>query len=164
MGRARAFPRGTASAAVRPRSVRSPVAARPRRVLKVPVAAGPQRAAPRDVLQYDAQAQVAKDWIWLKNEAKSMLSGINALLLDMVFTTGEIGKELLIFLNDACNLVNGVYTWFESIWCKYFVNYLLNFLISSRGAMSMVASGFEILQDFMDVTFQGVLPAAFIAK
>ena len=107
---------------------------------------------------------MAKDWIWLKNEAKSMLSGINALLLDMVFTTGEIGKELLIFLNDACGLVNGVYTWFESIWCKYFVNYLLNFLISSRGAMSMVASGFEILQDFMDVTFQGVLPAAFIAK
>ena len=51
---------------------------------------------------------MAKDWIWLKNEAKSMLSGINALLLDMVFTTGEIGKELLIFLNDACNLVNGV--------------------------------------------------------
>lgn len=30
--------------------------------------------------------------------------------------------------------------------------------------MSMMASGFEILQDFMDVVFQGVLPAAFMQK
>ena len=53
-----------------------------------------------------AQQEIAADWLWIKKEARSMLAGINQLLLDMVFTTGEIGKMLLGFLTDVCGFVN----------------------------------------------------------
>ena len=56
------------------------------------------------------------------------------------------------------------YAWFIGVWCKYIHTYLARFLTVLRKGMSMISAGFEILQDFMDVTFQGVLPAAFIAK
>lgn len=54
-----------------------------------------------------ALQEIAKDWQWLKNQAKGMLSGINRLLLDMVFSTGQIGKVLLTFLTSACERING---------------------------------------------------------
>lgn len=53
-----------------------------------------------------AQQQIATDWQWVKAEAKSTLAGVNQLLMDMVFTTGEIGKELLAFLSSVCGFVN----------------------------------------------------------
>lgn len=53
-----------------------------------------------------AQQQVAADWQWIKAEAKNMLEGVNRLLMDMVFTTGEIGKGLLKFLTSVCDFVN----------------------------------------------------------
>ena len=54
-----------------------------------------------------AQQELATDWLWLKNQARGMLSGVNRLLLDMVFSTGEIGKVLLTFLTTICEKVNG---------------------------------------------------------
>ena len=56
------------------------------------------------------------------------------------------------------------YSWFLGVWCKYFQTYLTGFLTKLRKGLSMISTGFEILQDFMDATFQGVLPAAFIEK
>ena len=50
------------------------------------------------------------------------------------------------------------------MWCSFLQKHLPYFLTVLRKGMSMIASGFEILQDFMDVMFQGVLPAAFIQK
>lgn len=54
-----------------------------------------------------ARQEIAADWLWLKNQARGMLSGVNRLLLDMVFSTGEIGKVLLSFLTTLCEKVNG---------------------------------------------------------
>jgi hypothetical protein len=54
-----------------------------------------------------ARQEIATDWLWLKNQARNMLSGVNDLLLDMVFSTGEIGKVLLNFLTTICDKVNG---------------------------------------------------------
>ena len=54
-----------------------------------------------------AAQELAADWLWVKNQARGMLSGINRLLLDMVFSTGEIGKVLLTFLTSACEKING---------------------------------------------------------
>lgn len=111
-----------------------------------------------------AQQQIAADWQWVKVEAKSMLAGVNKLLMDMVFTTGEIGRGLLAFLTSVCGFVNEYYAWFIGVWCNYIHKYLVRFLTVLRKGMSMIAGGFEVLQDFMDVVFQGVLPAAFISK
>lgn len=54
-----------------------------------------------------AQQELAADWLWIKNQARGMLSGINRLLLDMLFTTGQIGKVLLNFLTSICERING---------------------------------------------------------
>ena len=53
-----------------------------------------------------AQQQITQDWLWVKHEAKSMLAGVQTLLLDMLFTSGEIGAELLKFLTDVCGFIN----------------------------------------------------------
>jgi len=111
-----------------------------------------------------AQQEIAADWLWIKNQAKGMLSGVNRLLVDMVFSTGEIGKGLLDFLTKACDKINSVYTWLLTIWCNFLQKHLPYLLTVLRKGISMMASGFEILQDFMDVVFQGVLPAQFIQK
>ena len=111
-----------------------------------------------------AQQEIAADWLWLKNQAKSMLEGVNRLLVDMLFSTGQLGKVLMKFLTSACDKINGVYTWLMNIWCKFLQSQLPYFLTVLRKGISMIASGFEILQDFMDVVFEGVLPAAFMQK
>ena len=111
-----------------------------------------------------AQQQMAKDWAYVKSEAKGLLAGLNTIFMDMVFSTGEIGKGLLAFLNSVCSSINSYYSWFMNVWCQYFQKYLSKFLLSVRGGFSMIAAGFEILQDFMDEVFQGILPAAFISK
>ena len=111
-----------------------------------------------------AQQQMAKDWAYIKSEGKGLLSGLNTILLDMMFSTGEIGKGLLAFLTSVCGAINNAYSWFLNVWCEYFQKYLAKLLTTLRSAISMVAAGFEILQDFMDEVFQGVLPAAFISK
>jgi len=54
-----------------------------------------------------ASQEIAKDWQWIKNQAKGMLAGVNRLLLDMVFSTGQIGKVLLKFLTTVCEKING---------------------------------------------------------
>lgn len=53
-----------------------------------------------------AQQQVAEDWQWVKHEARSMLAGVQALLIDMLFTSGQIGAQLLHFLTSVCGFVN----------------------------------------------------------
>jgi hypothetical protein len=111
-----------------------------------------------------AQKEIAADWLWVKSQGKGMLSGVNRLLLDMVFSTGEIGKVLLSFLTTTCEKINGLYTWLLTTWCNFLQKHLPYFLTVLRKGISMIASGFEILQDFMDAVFQGVLPAAFIQK
>ena len=63
-------------------------------------------------------------------------------------------------MSDECR----IYEWLLSVWCSFLQKHLPYFLTVLRKGMSMIASGFEILQDFMDVMFQGVLPAAFIQK
>ena len=111
-----------------------------------------------------AQQELAADWAWVKNQAKSMLAGVNRLLVDMLFSTGQVGKVLLNFMTSACERINRLYAWLMGVWCKFLQKHLPYFLTVLRKGLSMIASGFEILQDFMDVVFEGVLPAAFIAK
>jgi hypothetical protein len=111
-----------------------------------------------------ARQQIAEDWQWIKNRAREMLSGINRLLLDMIFTTGQVGSLLLDFLTRVCSFINESYAKLLGGWCNFVQKYMAGFLTYLRKGLSMIASGFEILQDFMDVMLQGVLPAAFMGK
>ena len=110
------------------------------------------------------RAELTADYAWLKNHIKSMADTLFDMLSDMLFSSGQIGTGLLGFLDKTCNAVNTAYNWFLHVWCKYIERYMASFFSTFRKALSMIASGFEILQDFMDEILQGVLPAAFMAK
>ena len=111
-----------------------------------------------------AKNELAADYAWLKGRIKSMTDTLFDMLSDMLFSSGQIGTGLLSFLDKTCNSINSAYDWFLHIWCKYIERYMASFFSTFRKGLSMIASGFEILQDFMDEVFQGVLPASFIAK
>ncbi len=53
---------------------------------------------------------------------------------------------------------------FLNVWCNYIEKYLASVLAALRRAMGVIGAGFEVLNDFMDEVFQGILPASFAAK
>lgn len=111
-----------------------------------------------------AKAQIKGDWAYIKKEGKQMMSTVSDLFADMLFESGPIGAGLVDFMGRACTSINKAYDWFERKWCKWIQPGLTKFLTSLRKGLSMIASGFEILQDFMDEILGGILPAAMISK
>ena len=48
--------------------------------------------------------------------------------------------------------------------CKYIQKYMIQVMMALRKLVGIVGAGFEMLQDFIDEIFQGILPASFVAK
>ena len=107
---------------------------------------------------------IEQDWAYLKKLGKPILSHISDLFLDMLLNSGKIGTSLLSFLHNICGKINSGINWFLNVWCNYYDNYMIEFLSGMRRFIGTVGAGFEMLNDFMDEVFQGILPAAFVAK
>jgi hypothetical protein len=109
-------------------------------------------------------SSIRGEFAYIKKESRQMRDMVMDLFMDMLFTSGQLGTSLLNFLTGVCGKINEAYNWFMDVWCKYVLKHLTTFLSTLRKGLSMMASGFEILQDFMDEVFGGVLPASFMAK
>ena len=48
--------------------------------------------------------------------------------------------------------------------CKYVQKYMIQVMAALRKLVGIIGSGFEMVQDFIDEIFQGILPASFVAK
>lgn len=48
--------------------------------------------------------------------------------------------------------------------CKYVQKYMIQVMAALRKLVGIIGAGFEMLQDFVDEIFQGILPASFVAK
>lgn len=68
------------------------------------------------------------------------------------------------FFRRTCDGLNRAAEWFLNVWCNYIQKYTMQFLAGMRKFLGITGAGFDILQDFMDEVFQGILPAAFISK
>jgi len=102
-----------------------------------------------------AKATIVRNYAWIKRETKSMTVVVSDMAFDMLFSSGQIGSGLMSFLTSVCGSINEAYSWFLNMWCEYILTYLTRFLNAIRSGMSMVAAGFEILQDFMDEILAG---------
>ena len=107
---------------------------------------------------------VLSDWAWLKKQSKSFMFTLSDLFIDMLMNAGNLGAKLMAFLDRVCVQINSYINWFLNIWCNYIEKYMGGMLAGLRRAMGMIGAGFEMLNDFMDEVFQGILPASFVAK
>jgi len=107
---------------------------------------------------------IEQDWVYLKKIGKPIFSQLSDLFLDMLLNSGKIGSSLLSFLDNVCGKINSGINWFLKVWCNYYNNYMIAFLSGIRRLTGIIGAGFEMLNDFMDEVFQGILPAAFVGK
>jgi len=107
---------------------------------------------------------IEEDWAYLKKIGKPMFYQLGDLFLDMMLNSGKLGARLMSFLDNVCRKINSGINWFLNVWCSYFDNYMIEFLSGMRRLIGIIGSGFEMLNDFMDEVFQGILPASFVAK
>ena len=117
----------------------------------------PGRAA--DMRQY-----IAADWQYVRTKARALLDTSGDLLVDAMLNSGELGARVMGFLQRACTRINEAIAWFLNVWCNYIQQYMIQVLAGLRHAMGIMGAGFDMLQDFVDEIFQGILPAAFVAK
>jgi hypothetical protein len=110
------------------------------------------------------RTQIGKNWAYIRTKARATLDTVGDLLVDTLLNSGEVGVRIIRFLHNACQSLNSAAEWFLNVWCNYIQKYTLQFLAGFRKLLGITGGGFEILQDFMDEIFQGVLPAAFVAK
>ena len=108
--------------------------------------------------------QIGKNWAYIRSKARSTLDTVSDLLVDTMLNSGELGARLMGFLEKTCQGFNTAAEWFLDVWCNYIQRYTLQFLSGMRKLIGITGAGFDILQDFMDEIFKGVLPAAFVAK
>ena len=117
----------------------------------------PARAA--DMRQY-----IASDWQYVRTKWRTVLDTVGDLLVDAMLNSGELGARIMGFLEQTCNRVNEWISWFLQVWCNYIQQYMIQVLSGLRYAMGIMGAGFDMLQDFVDEIFQGILPAAFVQK
>ena len=56
-----------------------------------------------------AKVDIAADSAWVKKEGQVMLNSITDFFTDALFTSGQLGKALLDFLNTVCYNINDLY-------------------------------------------------------
>ena len=111
-----------------------------------------------------ARQQIGKNWAYIRSKARETLNTVGDLLVDTLLNSGVVGARIMAFLHQACGGLNNAVEWFLNVWCNYIQKYTLQLLAGLRKLLGITGAGFEILQDFMDEVFQGILPAAFVAK
>jgi len=111
-----------------------------------------------------ARQQIGKNWAYIRSKARESVNTVGDLLVDTLLNSGVVGERIMAFLHQACGGLNSAVEWFLNVWCNYIQKYTLQLLAGLRKLLGITGAGFEILQDFMDEVFQGILPAAFVAK
>jgi hypothetical protein len=111
-----------------------------------------------------ARAQIGRNWAYIRSKARETLNTVGDLLVDTMLNSGEVGERIMAFLHKACESLNSAVEWYLNVWCNYIQRYTVQFLAGIRKLLGITGAGFDILQDFMDEVFQGILPAAFVAK
>jgi len=111
-----------------------------------------------------ARQQIGKNWAYIRSKARETLNTVGDLLVDTLLNSGIVGERVMVFLHQACGGLNSAVEWFLNVWCNYIQKYTLQLLAGLRKLLGITGAGFEVLQDFMDEVFQGILPAAFVAK
>ena len=112
----------------------------------------------------DMRQSIGADWQFLRTKFRALLDTTGDLLVDAMLNSGELGARIMAFLHDACGRINAALAWFLNVWCSYIQQYMIQVLSGLRYAMGIMGAGFEMVQDFMDEIFQGILPAAFVSK
>lgn len=107
---------------------------------------------------------IRANWMYIKSKGRAILSSASEILVDAMLNSGEMGQRILVFLQDTCSKVNAAIAWFMRVWCDYVQKYMIEVLFGLRKAMGMIAAGFEIVQDFAEEIFKGILPASFVTK
>ena len=112
----------------------------------------------------DMRKYIASDWQYIRTKWRSVLDTAGDLLVDAMLNSGELGARIMGFLERACDRINAGISWFLNVWCNYIQQYMIQVLAGLRYAMGIMGAGFDMLQDFVDEIFQGILPAAFVQK
>ena len=112
----------------------------------------------------DMRQYIAADWQYVRTKWRTVLDTAGDLLIDAMLNSGELGARIMGFLEQACNRINAAMSWFLNVWCNYIQQYMIQVLSGLRYAMGIMGAGFDMLQDFVDEIFQGILPAAFVQK
>ena len=112
----------------------------------------------------DMRPYIAADWQYIKTKAHTLMETQGDMLVDAMLNSGELGARLMGFLERTCYRINSAIEWFLNVWCNYIQQYMIQVLSGLRHAMGIMGAGFDMVQDFVDEIFQGVLPAAFVAK
>lgn len=111
-----------------------------------------------------ARAQIGKNWAYIRSKARASLDAMGDVLVNALLNSGEAGARIMDFLRQSCDGLNRAAEWFLNVWCNYIQKYTLQYLAGMRKFLGITGAGFDILQDFMDEVFQGILPAAFVQK
>lgn len=111
-----------------------------------------------------ARVAIAKHWAFIRAKAGSSLNAFGDIMVDALLNSGEVGARIMLFLEKTCDGLNTAATWFLNVWCNFIQRYLLQFLAGVRRFLGISGATFDMIQDFIDEVFKGVLPAAFVAK
>ena len=106
----------------------------------------------------------ADQWQYIKQQGRQMLTTVSDLLVDALLNSGPLGARIMGFLDASCANINKALAWFLHVWCRYVQKYLIQVMAALRKLVGTIGAGFEMVQDFVDEIFQGILPEAFIAK
>lgn len=107
---------------------------------------------------------ILDDWNYIRAKGQSMISTVSDLLIDALLNSGPMGERIRHFLQSVCEKINEALHWFLSVWCKYVLKYMIQVMAGMKKLVGIIGAGFEMLQDFVDEIFQGIMPASFIAK
>lgn len=110
------------------------------------------------------KSEMYSDWTWLKREASSTMGVVADMLVDLMLNSGSVGRAFMQMSYLICDHYSDFFVWYMNMWCKYVQTYMAKFLGAMRKGLGMTRGGFEMLNDFMDLVLQGVMPAAFVAK
>lgn len=111
-----------------------------------------------------ARSAIAAHWAYIRIKAGASLNAFGDIMVDALLNSGEAGARIMQFLEKTCGGLNMAATWFLNIWCNFVQRYMLQFMAGVRRFLGISGATFEMIQDFIDEIFQGILPAAFIAK
>lgn len=110
------------------------------------------------------KASLGEDWAVVRKKAAQSMTAVSDLLVDTLLNSGDLGRRVMQFMESMCQNGNWIINWFLGVWCDYVKHYMISLLAGLKQAMGIIGTGFEILNDFMDYMFDGMLPARFAMK
>lgn len=110
------------------------------------------------------RAQLTSTWEELKRSFGNVMGGFSDLLMDVAFSSGTIGVYVKKFLMDTCTSVNSVVNYLHSVYCRLMVIYAPAALAAISDFATYVDSGFTVVNDFISIIVQNVLPEAVLTQ